>query len=177
MAIHTRQKGRVLLLWVLGLGRFAGPAWKPGRHPIALESESADNYTVKMSETLTKPINNMAKNLGYVSSTDETTGESPWVTAPTWRSRPYNQYEVQTFVSNLSCFYDGGEEGSNPSVFNGARITPAGSPFPSASGQYIEAKNSGECFGANSTMNLKINDFNNNQEIGEVDFVENGRLL
>lgn len=84
-----------------------------------------------------------------------------------------NQHEVQTFVTNLNCFYDGGEYGSNPSVFNGARITPAGSPFPSAAGQNIQAKNSGECFGADSTMNLKINDYNTNQEIGEVDFVEN----
>ncbi|MCU7827039.1 hypothetical protein [Kitasatospora sp. DSM 101779] len=29
-------------------------------------------------------------------------------------------------------------------MFDGARITPAGSPFPSAAGQKGEAKNSGE---------------------------------
>jgi hypothetical protein len=51
---------------------------------------------------------------------------------------------VTTTVIDVKCVYDGGAEGSNPSVFNGVSIGPGGIfPHPAA---YVEQKGSGLCF-------------------------------
>jgi hypothetical protein len=77
---------------------------------------------------------------------------------------------VQTFVTDVNCMYDGGEDGSDLSLFNNAKID-AGSSVPDAQqGQYIEAKNSGGCFFESSTFTLKVEDGTNHVVIGQVVF-------
>ncbi|GGT21816.1 hypothetical protein GCM10010271_26430 [Streptomyces kurssanovii] len=80
---------------------------------------------------------------------------------------------LQTFVTDVECMYDNGQEGSNLSAFNDTNIGP-GVAYPSDTGQFIETKNSGSCFGVTSTFDLVINDLNTSQEIGQVNFEENG---
>ncbi|MGW4562211.1 hypothetical protein ACWEN3_07270 [Streptomyces sp. NPDC004561] len=83
-----------------------------------------------------------------------------------------SQLLLQTFITNVECMYDNGEYGSDLSAFNDTNIGP-GTTYPSPTGQFIETKNSGSCFGVTSTFDLLINNLNTNQEIGQVAFQEN----
>jgi hypothetical protein len=56
------------------------------------------------------------------------------------------------WITNVSCFYQNGEEGSNLQAFNGAIIGP-GKLFP-PNPVYIEAKGSGGCWFTPSHFNL-----------------------
>ncbi|HEY0021015.1 MAG TPA: hypothetical protein VGC13_32235 [Longimicrobium sp.] len=58
-------------------------------------------------------------------------------------------------LGEVHCFYDHGEEGSNPSIFDGAVIAPGGT-FPPGGPQYIEAKGSGTCAIASSFFDLGV---------------------
>jgi hypothetical protein len=79
---------------------------------------------------------------------------------------------IQLFITDVNCMFDGGEEGSNLSLFNNA-LVKASSSLPESGNQYIEAKNSGGCFGADSTFTLKVEDAENHAIIGSVIFNEN----
>jgi hypothetical protein len=79
---------------------------------------------------------------------------------------------IQTFLTNVSCMFDGGTQGSNLSLFNNATIPPHSS-LPQGWNQYIEVDATGGCFFASqSTFNIKIEDATNHAIIGEVDFIE-----
>ncbi|MFH8591242.1 hypothetical protein [Streptomyces rimosus] len=78
---------------------------------------------------------------------------------------------IRTFITDVNCMYDNGEEDSNLSVFNNALIA-GNTTYPEPS-QYIEAKNSGDCWAVTSTFTLKIVDETSHTDIGKVDFTEN----
>jgi hypothetical protein len=79
---------------------------------------------------------------------------------------------IQLFITDVNCMFDDGDEGSNLSLFNNA-LVKASSSLPESGSQYIEAKNSGGCFGADSTFTLKVEDAENHAIIGSVAFNEN----
>lgn len=61
-------------------------------------------------------------------------------------------HNVTIWITNINCMHDGGAEGSNLQVFNGAEIRP-GQLFPPHR-QYIEADGSGGCWFVASYFNL-----------------------
>lgn len=81
--------------------------------------------------------------------------------------------DIQSFVINVNCMYDNGDEGSNLSLFDNAKV-PGGETLPddSGHGQYIEAKGSGGCWGTDSTFSVKIEDAGTAAIIGQVDFTD-----
>ncbi|MFP2904151.1 hypothetical protein ACLESD_03570 [Pyxidicoccus sp. 3LFB2] len=79
---------------------------------------------------------------------------------------------IRLFVTDVECMYDNGDDGSNLSTFNNA-VVGANASLPTSGSQYIEAKNSGGCWGADSTFTLKIVDDNDKADIGSVGFTEN----
>ncbi|SFC24867.1 hypothetical protein SAMN05421780_10413 [Flexibacter flexilis DSM 6793] len=81
---------------------------------------------------------------------------------------------IKTYVIDVNCMYDQGEDGSNLSLFNDVEIKTATSLPSSGNGQYIEAKGSGSCFFSNSAFSIKIEDATNNVIIGQVDFTDTG---
>lgn len=66
-----------------------------------------------------------------------------------FNSTPHN---VIIWITNIFCMHDGGREGSNLQIFNGAEIRP-GQLFPPHR-QYIEADGSGGCWFLASSFNL-----------------------
>ncbi|WP_225834601.1 hypothetical protein [Streptomyces sp. NK08204] len=87
-----------------------------------------------------------------------------------------NADPVRTFIDNVTCMYDHGQgsaPGSDLSVFND-QVIDSGQTFPNSNGQYIETKNSGDCFDVTSTFDLKVINANTNEEIGIVHFEELG---
>jgi|SRR5215471_1719598 len=78
---------------------------------------------------------------------------------------------ISSFVTGVDCMYDNGDQGSNLSLFNNADIAGNAS-LPANGGQYIEAKASGSCFFRPSTFSLKIENADNHDIIGQVDFSE-----
>lgn len=82
--------------------------------------------------------------------------------------------QVLTFITDVDCMYDNGDEGSNLSLFNDAEIE-AGASLPAGSGQYIEAKASGSCFFNDSTFTIKVEDAATATIIGHVAFTDSGQ--
>lgn len=85
-----------------------------------------------------------------------------------------NNPSSQTFttqVSNVSCMYDDGDQGSNPSELGGQTILANSSFGP----QYVEAKASGGCFFDASTFNISFIDGSGNL-IATVACVEKGGI-
>lgn len=82
--------------------------------------------------------------------------------------------QVLVFVTDVDCMYDNGDEGSNLSLFNDAKIE-AGAKLPAGSGQYIEAKGSGSCFFTTSTFTLKVEDAGTSTIIGRVAFSDSSQ--
>lgn len=80
---------------------------------------------------------------------------------------------ITTYVTGVQCMYDGGDQGSELSLFNSATIQ-ANSTLPGGQGQYIEAKNSGSCFFDSSTFSLKVEDATTSAIIGTVSFTDSG---
>jgi hypothetical protein len=78
---------------------------------------------------------------------------------------------LRLFVTDVTCMYDNGDEGSNLSLFNNA-VVGAGAALPATGSQYIEVKASGSCFFDDSTFHLKVTDDANGAIIGEADFDE-----
>jgi hypothetical protein len=83
--------------------------------------------------------------------------------------------QVLTFVTDVDCMYDNGDEGSNLSLFNDAKIEAGGSLPGGGNGQYIEAKASGSCFFNPSTFTLKVEDAATATIIGHVVFTDNSQ--
>jgi hypothetical protein len=79
--------------------------------------------------------------------------------------------QIQLFITDVTCVYDNGDQGSDLSLFNNATV-PAASQLPSSGNQYIEARNSGDCFLAPSYFTLKVEDKSNDAIIGSVVFEE-----
>jgi hypothetical protein len=82
--------------------------------------------------------------------------------------------QVLTFITDVDCMYDNGDEGSNLSLFNDAKIE-AGASLPGGSGQYIEAKASGSCFFNPSTFTVKVEDAATATIIGRVAFTDSAQ--
>lgn len=78
---------------------------------------------------------------------------------------------IHLFVTDVTCVYDNGTDGSDLSLFNNA-IVPASSQLPGSGNQYIEARNSGDCFLVPSYFTLKVEDQGNDAIIGSVVFME-----
>lgn len=95
-------------------------------------------------------------------------GYGAYITVVNNRKQP-----ILTFVTNVNCMYDDGDEGSKLSLFNNATIN-AGQSLPSEGGQYIESKGSGSCFFKDSTFTLKLEDANNSI-IGHVVFTDSSK--
>ncbi|GLV53315.1 hypothetical protein KDH_01700 [Dictyobacter sp. S3.2.2.5] len=74
---------------------------------------------------------------------------------------------LQLFVEDTQCMYDGGQEGSNLSLFNDV-VLQSNQILPASGRQYIEAKASGGCFLEPSSFTL------NASNIGKVTIVESG---
>lgn len=81
---------------------------------------------------------------------------------------------IRTFITEVQCMHDDGEEGSNLSLFNDARIESE-TQLPRTSGQYIEAKASGTCFFKNALFNLKIQNDETHDVIGQVAFQDRSK--
>jgi hypothetical protein len=78
---------------------------------------------------------------------------------------------VRLFVTNVSCMYDNGDQGSRLSMFNNALVSPSGS-LPAGGGQYIEVNATGGCFFLVSTFDIKVTDESNSAIIGTAAFKE-----
>src|SRR4051794_6604614 len=78
---------------------------------------------------------------------------------------------IQLFVTDVTCVYDNGDQGSDLSLFNNTTVG-ATSSLPGSGNQYIEARNSGDCFLAPSNFTLKVEDAGNHAIIGQVVFEE-----
>lgn len=79
---------------------------------------------------------------------------------------------IHLYITDVQCMYDGGDEGSDLSLFNNA-VVNGGAQLPGGSGQYIEAKASGSCFFDDSKFTVKIEDNSNEAIIGHVAFDDN----
>jgi hypothetical protein len=80
---------------------------------------------------------------------------------------------VLLFVTDVDCMFDNGDQGSNLSLFNNAKIAE-GSSLPPGGTEYIEAKASGGCFLADSKFTLKVEDSATQTIIGHVAFDDSG---
>jgi hypothetical protein len=80
---------------------------------------------------------------------------------------------LQLFITDVTCVYDNNDQGSDLSLFNNATV-PATSQLPAAGNQYIEARNSGDCFLVTSYFTLKVEDQSNDAIIGSVILEESG---
>jgi hypothetical protein len=85
------------------------------------------------------------------------------------RSKP-----VLIFITDVDCMYDGGDEGSNLSLFNNAQIA-GGTSLPAGGDQYIEAKASGSCAFNPSTFTVKVEDADTKTIIGHVAFSDSSQ--
>jgi hypothetical protein len=73
---------------------------------------------------------------------------------------------LRTFITDVNCMYDNGDEGSDLSVFNNAVINSKSTLGP----QYIEAKGSGSCFFESSNFSLQVTEDSDGSIIGIVVF-------
>lgn len=64
---------------------------------------------------------------------------------------------IHLLVQDVDCMYDGGEQGSNLSLFHDVDLQP-GQSLPASGTQYIEAKASGGCAFAPSKFTLNVVD-------------------
>jgi hypothetical protein len=100
-------------------------------------------------------------------------GESMGFGAFMWVHNVRND-DVLLLISDVECMYDNGSEGSNLEAFNDV-IVGAKQYVPSGSGsQYIEAKNSGGCWGVTSKFTLKAYKNSDMSAIGHINFTEGG---
>ncbi len=70
--------------------------------------------------------------------------------------------------------FDNGDEGSDLSLFNNAKVAEESS-LPPGGTQYIEAKASGGCFLTDSTFTLKVEDSATQAIIGHVAFTDSAK--
>ena len=78
---------------------------------------------------------------------------------------------IKTFVTDVSCMYENGGDGSHLEYFDNLLIG-AGSRYPDSGRIYIEAKNSGSCFFESAHFKLNVTDNSNGAIIGTVSFVD-----
>jgi len=81
---------------------------------------------------------------------------------------------ILLFITDVECMYDNGDEGSNLSLFNNAKVAGTSSLPPSGT-QYIEAKASGSCAFNDSAFTVKIEDSSTQNIIGHVAFDDPGQ--
>lgn len=82
---------------------------------------------------------------------------------------------ILLFITDVACMFDNGDEGSNLSLFNNAKVAGESS-LPAGGGtQYIEAKASGSCFFNDSTFTVKVENSGTQTIIGHVAFTDSGQ--
>jgi hypothetical protein len=81
---------------------------------------------------------------------------------------------ILLFITDVACMYDNGDQGSNLSLFNNAKVATTSS-LPPGGTQYIEAKASGGCAFSDSTFTVKVEDSSTQTIIGHVAFDDPGQ--